>query len=68
VELPFLEAARHPLFRPEMGLDDALGASAVESASRGVARFAGALLAGEEAWSATAEDVRPSNSCSLVFR
>ena len=54
MELPFHEAARHSLFRPEMGLADALGASAVESASRGVALFAGALLVGEEAWSATA--------------
>jgi hypothetical protein len=53
VELPFLEAARHPLFRPEMGLADGLGASAAESANRGVALFTGALLAGAEAWSAT---------------
>jgi hypothetical protein len=68
VELPFLEVARHPLFRPQMGLADGLGASAAESASRGVALCDGALLAGEEAWSATASDVRPSNSCPPAFR
>jgi hypothetical protein len=40
------QETRHPMFRPEMGLDDAVGAGALESAGVGVALSDGLVLAG----------------------
>ena len=48
-----LEATRHPLFRPEMGRDDALGAGALEPARVGLALSHHAVLASQAAESAT---------------
>jgi hypothetical protein len=49
-----LEIVCHPMFRPEMGVDDAPGAGALEPPGVGGPLFDGALLACEEGQTATA--------------
>src|SRR5919205_2458693 len=51
-----LEAPRHPVFWPQMGRDDALGACALEPASLGLALSHRPVLAGRAAGSATPQD------------